>query len=443
MSKHPKSGVETSPTVKKGMYVIRSRKLTVIALALVSVVLVSYMASVYYSKSLLDSAYATSDENAYSVDPRVVSANTKFAFNLFGELVAEELDRNIFISPLSISLALAMTYNGAEGTTKDAMAETLNFGNMSLDEINHAYSNLIESLENADQAVKLLFGNSVWMKKEFEPLVKPSFTDRITTWYNGETFTRDFGNRQTVSEINGWVDKRTQGTIKEIIQEIDPMLVMLLINAIYFKGEWMVEFDEAATHKQDFFLPEGTAVQVDMMSTSGNFSYYSGENCQVARLPYGRDKIAMYVFLPNEGISLDSFVANLNQTTHDEYISKLQPIGSLTIKLPKFKVEYGVRRLNSVLKKLGMQIAFEPCEADFSGIASTAPENLYISYVDHKAIVEVNEKGTEAAAVTSVGIKITSRPPSFVINRPFFFEIRDDRSGSTLFMGRILNPTGT
>ncbi len=445
MTKHPKSGMETSPTVKKRRYAVQSRKLTVIALALVSVVLVSYVAVVYYPKLLLDAAYATSDGRAYSVDPMVVSANTRFAFNLFRELVAEELDKNIFISPLSISLALAMTYNGAEGTTKDAMAETLNFGNMSLDEINDAYSNLIESLENADQAVQLLFGNSVWMKKEFEPLVKASFTDRITTWYNGETFTRDFGNPQTVSEINGWVDKRTQGTIKKIIEELDPELVMLLINAIYFKGEWIVEFDEAATQKQDFFLPEGTAMQVDMMSTSGNFSYYSGENCQVARLPYGRDKIAMYVFLPNEGISLDSFMASLNQTTHDEYISKLRSRGNLIIKLPKFKVEYGVKRLNNVLKKLGMQIAFEPYEADFSGIASTAPENLYISFVDHKAVVEVNEKGTEAAAVTDVGIGLTSIQPSlsFVVNRPFFFEIRDDRSGSVLFMGRILSPTGT
>ena len=437
--------METSSTVKKRRYAVQSRKLTVIALALVSVVLVSYVALVYYPKSLLDSAYATSDGRAYSVDPRVISANTRFAFNLFGELVAEELDKNIFISPLSISLALAMTYNGAEGTTKDAMAETLNFGSMSLDEINDAYSNLIESLENADQAVKLLFGNSVWMKKEFEPLVKASFTDRITTWYNGETFTRDFRNLQTLSEINGWVDKRTQGTIKEIIQEIDPELVMLLINAIYFEGEWIVEFDEAATQKQDFFLPEGTTVQVCMMSTSGNFSYYSGENCQVARLPYGRDKIAMYVFLPNAGISLDSFMAGLNQTTQDEYISELRPRGTLIVKLPKFEVEYGVKRLNNVLKKLGMQIAFNPYEADFSGIASTAPENLYISYVDHKAIVEVNEKGTEAAAVTSVGMGLTSIQPSlsFVVNRPFFFEIRDDRSGSILFMGRILSPTGT
>jgi serpin B len=180
-----------------------------------------------------------------------------------------------------------------------------------------------------------------------------------------------------------------------------------------------------------------------MMSTSGNFSYHSGENCQVARLPYGRDKIAMYVFLPNEGVSLDSFIASLNQTTHDEYISGLRPIVDLTVKLPKFKVEYGVKRLNNALEKLGMEIAFRPFEANFSGIASTAPENLYISYVDHKAVVEVNEKGTEAAAVTSIGVGVTSVPPSFVVNRPFFFEIRDDRSGSILFMGEILNPTGT
>jgi serpin B len=354
------------------------------------------------------------------------------------------MNENIFISPLSISLALTMTYNGAEGTTRDAMAKTLNFGSMSLEEVNQAYLNLIESLENADQAVKLLIGNSVWMKSEFEPLVKASFTDRITTCYNGEMFTRDFGNPQTVSEINGWVDKRTEGKIQEIIQGIDPELVMLLINAIYFKGEWIIKFDEGATQKQDFFLPEGNPVQVDMMSTSGNFSYYSGQNCQVARLPYGRDTIAMYIFLPNKGIPLDSLVANLNQTTHDEYISRLHPTSDLSVNLPRFKVEYGVKRLNSILKKLGMEIAFTPYEANFSGIASPTLGNLYISYVDHKAIVEVNEQGTEAAAVTSVGVAVTSvNKPSFVVNRPFFFEIRDDRSGSILFMGKIFSPTGT
>jgi serpin B len=416
------------------------------SLALVSVILVSYVALVYHPESVQNSAYAASDEKAYSVDTTLVSANTRFAFDLFRDLVAEDTNKNVFISPLSISMALAMTYNGAEGTTKDAMAQTLNFGNMTLEEINHEYSNLMESLKNVDQAVKLLIGNSVWMNKEFEPIVEPSFLERVGTSYDGEMFTRDFGNPQTPSEINGWVDKSTEGKIKDAIPQIDPELVMLLINAIYFKGEWVTRFDEAQTLKQDFFLPQGNTVNVDMMSTSGNFSYYSGENCQVARLPYGRDKIAMYVFLPDEGISLDSFIASLNQTAHDEYVSRLQPIGDLVVKLPKFKVEYGVKSLNSVLKKLGMETAFEPSEANFSGIASIAPQNLYISYVDHKAIVEVNEEGTEAAAVTVVGMGATSvriEPPSFVVNRPFFFEIRDDRSDSILFMGKILNPAET
>jgi serine protease inhibitor len=423
-----------------------NRKLTLISLALISVILVGYVTLVYYQESIQNSAYAASDEKAYSVDAGLVSANTKFAFDLFRELISEDMNKNIFISPLSISIALAMTYNGAEGTTKDAMAKTLNFGNMALEEINQGYSDLIGSLENVDQAVKLLIGNSVWMKKEFEPVVKAGFLGNVGTSYDGEMFTRDFGNGQTVSEINGWVDKRTEGKIKEIIKELSPGLVMLLINAIYFKGEWIVEFDETKTQKQDFFLSDGDIVKVDMMTTSGNFSYYSGENCEIARLPYGRDKIAMYVFLPNEGVSLDSFIAGLNQTVHDEYISRLQPPDDLIVKLPKFEVEYGVKRLNDALKKLGMEIAFEPYEANFSGIASPASGNLYISYVDHKAIVEVNEKGTEAAAVTNVGIGVTSIgpwvPPSFVVNRPFFYEIRDDRSGSILFTGEILNPGG-
>ena len=430
-------------TVKKWKRTIGSRHLHLISFAILSVVLVSYAALVFFQKSNQGSAYAASDEKAYSVDVTLVSANTKFAFNIFRELVAEDRNKNIFISPLSISMALAMTYNGAEGTTRDSMAKTLNFGSMSLEEVNQEYSNLIGSLENADQSVKIMIGNSVWMKKEFEPLVKSSFLDRVKTSFNGEIFTRDFEKTQTVNEINGWVDERTEGKIKEIIQKMDPELVMLLINAIYFKGEWTIKFDETRTQSQDFFLPEGNTVKVDMISTSGNFSYYSGKNCQVARLPYGRDKIAMYIFLPNEGVSLDLFIANLNLTTHEEYINRLRPVPNFAVKLPKFKVEYGVKRLNSVLEKLGMEIAFKPYEANFSDIASTAPENLYISYVDHKAIAEVNEKGTEAAAVTSVGVGVTSVPPSFVVDRPFFFEIRDDRSGSILFMGKILNPTGT
>jgi serine protease inhibitor len=426
---------------------VGNRKLIVISLALVSIILVSYVTLVYYLRSVSNSAYATSDEKAYSVDPKLVSANTKFAFDLFKMLLTEDTNTNVFISPLSVSIALAMLYNGAEDTTRDAMAKTLNFGNMTLEEINQEYSALIQSLDNVDQAVKLLISNSVWMKQEFQPFVKQSFLHSVGTSYYSEMFTRDFSSLQTVNEINDWVNKQTAGKIKQIINNLSPELVMLLINAIYFKGTWTTEFDKAKTQQQDFFLGDGSQVKVDMMTTSSNFSYYSGDNCEIARLPYGRDKVAMYIFLPKEGVSLDSFVNGLNQTVHDEYISRLQPLEDLIVKMPKFQVEYGTKRLNGVLNNLGMGIAFDPDQANFTGIASTASGNLYVSYVDHKAVVEVNEEGTEAAAVTVVGVGTTAigpgTPPSFVVNRPFYYEIRDDRSGSILFMGEMLNPAGT
>jgi len=426
---------------------VRSRRLIIVSLALVSIILVSYVALVYYSESVSNSAYASSDEKAYSVDPKLVSANTEFAFGLFKMLLTEDTSRNVFISPFGVSTALAMVYNGAEGTTRDVMAKTLNFGNMILEEINQEYSALIQSLENVDQAVRLLIGDSVWMKQEFEPFVKSSFLHSVGTSYDSEMFTRDFSNPRTVSEVNDWVNKQTAGKIKQIMNDMSPELVMLLINAIYFKGTWKTEFDKAKTQQQDFFLGDGSSVKADMMTTSGNFSYCQGENCQIVRLPYGRDKVAMYIFLPNEGVSLDSFVTGLNQSVHDEYINRLQPLEELIVKMPKFHVEYGTKRLNSVLINLGMGLAFDPDQANFTGIASMASGNLYISYVDHKAVVEVNEEGTEAAAVTSVGIGITAigprTPPSFVVDRPFYYEIRDDRSGSILFMGEMLNPAGT
>jgi len=403
---------------------------------LVAIVLISFIALTFFPAYKQKITYAISDERAASVDKALVSSNTEFAFKIFKELNKEDGDKNIFISPLSISMALAMTYNGAEGTTKDAITKTLEFGNMSLEKVNQEYLNLIESLENVDRQVDLKIANSIWMREQFGPLVKSSFIERIKAFYKGEVFTRDFENPQTLDEINGWVGKKTNGKINKIIQEIEPQVVMFLINAIYFKGEWTTKFDEAKTMKDDFFLSNGSTVKVDMMSTSGNFSYYEGKNFEVVRLPYGRDKIAMYVFLPHEGVTLDSLIGNLNQTTFDEYIVKLHPISDLTVKLPKFRIEYGTKRLNNALTKLGMGIAFGP-DANFEGIADVKP--LFIGYVDHKAVVEVNEKGTEAAAATVVALGRAVRP-SFIANRPFLFVIRDDRSGTILFMGKMVNP---
>jgi serpin B len=421
---------------------LKKRKVVLVTLVILVVFFIGSIVNEYLSpQSQINDVYALSDEKASSVDKSLVSSNTKFAFNIFKELSIEDKNRNIFISPLSISIALAMTYNGAEGSTKDAMARALQLGNMSLEEINQGYLNLIGSLDNADMKVQLGIADSVWISDSFEPFVKPDFAQRVKEYYESEVFTRDFGNPQTPDEINAWISNKTNGKIDKMVDQIDPDLVMFLINAIFFKGEWVTSFNESATKEADFFLSDGSIAKVDMMSTKGNFSYYEGEDFKAARFPYGRDKIAMYVFLPNKEVTLDSFVESLSQEAWGKYISGFKLVEGLEVKFPKFKLEYGVKRLNDVLEKLGMGIAFDPNNANLGGIA---PVDLFIDFVDHKAVIEVNEKGTVAAAATVVGISYTSVPtikPSFIVDRPFFFVIRDDRSGTVLFMGKVVDPT--
>jgi serine protease inhibitor len=400
--------------------------------------LIGVSSFIYIPKYTQGLAYAKSDERASSVDDRLVDANTEFSFKIFKELMVEDGGKNIFISPLSISTALAMTYNGAGGSTRADTADTLEIGYGSLEDVNDGYLSLIESLEGADMQVSLAIGNSVWMEEGFEPRVYPAFIERLGTYYDGEMFTRDFGAPETIDDIS----EKTNEKIDKVISEVSPEIVMFLINAIYFKGDWVTEFDEAETREGDFFLPDGEVVRPEMMSTSGEFSYYSGEGLKIARLPYGRDKIAMYVFLPDEDGSLESLLEGLNRTTFDDYIGRLSSVDELKVKLPKFKLEYGTKRLNDALIRLGMGVAFDPNAANFSGIAPIDQGNLYIDFVDHKAFIEVNERGTEVAAATVVGVGLTSTPmeSTFYADRPFFYVIRDDRSGSILFMGSLVNP---
>ena len=256
--------------------------------------------------------------------------------------------------------------------------------------------------------------------------------------------TRQFSDPKTVDEINGWIRNKTNGKIDRMIDEIDPQTVMFLINAIFFKGTWTTKFDASKTSEEDFNLSDNSTVKVDMMYVQDTFSCYLGEDFQAVRLPYGRNKTSMYIFLPNEDVPLESFIEGMNQTLFDDYVERLQPKSKLVVRLPKFKLEYGgepAKRLNDVLTKMGMGQAFTP-DADFDGMTSTDPAGIWIGYVDHKAVVEVNEEGTEAAAAT-VGVQVLGLPPIFAAYKPFFFVIRDDRSSSILFMGKIMNPLQT
>ncbi len=420
--------------------ITNSRRVSALAGLIVLVLVLSYTFFVYLPDQARQVAYATSDDLAAAVPASLVAAQTRFGFNLFRVLAADETTSNIFLSPLSISTALLMTYNGADGTTRDALAYTLELPGVNLDTLNRDCANLLASLEQADDHVTLLLGNSIWLKDDFADLVKPSFLDAVATAFSAELFTRDFTQPQTLTDINGWVADSTEGRITDLIQTIDPEIVMFLLNALYFQGDWRTQFDEAETQIQPFYVSEAETVEVELMSTVGNFSYYADETVQAVRLPYGRDKLAMYIFMPAPAVPLTTFLASLNPTTHADYLSRLHPVDDLTVKLPKFRVEYGVKRLNSALTQLGMGIAFDPLAANLSGIAEPPVGNLYLSFVDHKAVIEVTEAGTEAAAATSVGIGLTAMPPDCVINRPFVFEIRDDRSGTLLFMGQLVNP---
>ncbi|MBM3292512.1 serpin family protein, partial [Candidatus Bathyarchaeota archaeon] len=357
-------------------------------------------------------------------------------------LQKEDLNKNIFISPLSISIALSMTYNGAGGTTKQAMTNVLQFSGLSLQQVNEGYKNLIESLENVDSQVSLSIGDSVWIKDTFEPLVKIPFKNALTSYFGSEVYSRQFSDPKTVNEINSWISRMTNGKIEKMLNQIDPEMVMFLINAIYFKGDWVTKFDEAKTSQSTFTLIDGSKVSVSMMKAVEKFLYYSDKNVQVARLPYGRDKVAMYVILPKEGVSLDTYINSLDQVSLDKIFSSMSST-ELDMQLPKLKLEYGKKALKDALTKLGMGVAFDRIEADLTGIALPTMGNLFISFVDHKAVIEINEKGTEAAAATNVGIGLTSIPlrTSFTVNRPYMFVIRDDRSGTLLFTGKITDPT--
>jgi len=322
------------------------------------------------------------------------------------------------------------------------MASVLGFTGMSDQTVNTGFSQLIESLLSVDKDVSLNIGDSVWIRSDFASSVKQNFTTTLSKYFRSEAYTKPF-DASTVNEVNSWANKATNGKISKLIDQIDSSNVMFIINAIYFKGGWVDKFDPSLTHPTDFTTANGSTVSVDMMSRDGSYSYYGDDQVQIARLPYGRDKIAMYVFLPAEGNSLESFTSGLTGDELNAYFGNLTDT-ELVVGLPKLKLEYGKVDLKDALTSLGMGVAFNKNLADLSRIANVSPgNNLYIAFVDHKAVVEVNEQGTEAAAATNVGISITAMPvrTTFVVNRPYMFVIRDDRSGAILFSGLIMDPT--
>ncbi len=355
----------------------------------------------------------------------------QFGYNIFQELHEAEPEENIFISPLSISTALSMAVNGATDQTQTDMLGAMNVGDWGLSNLNPANQALLDVLPQLDPEVNVQIANSIWYREGFN--VKQPFLDANKTFYDSEVRELDFNDPASVNVINNWVSDKTQRIIKEIITEIPAEAVMYLMNAIYFKGNWLYEFDPEKTRKQPFFLANGTQMQVDMMSMpDASFPIQENADFTAVDLPYGDSIYSMTIVLPKPDFSMDALVNSLG--TFDWNAFRQSP--KMTFSMPKFKMEYE-QKLNSALTDLGMGVAFSPNQADFTNISSD--KNLYISEVRHKAFVEVDEKGTEAAAVTSIGFETTSIN-TLTIDRPFIFMIRDHKTNSVLFIGKMMQP---
>ncbi|HBK85694.1 MAG TPA: proteinase inhibitor I4 serpin [Firmicutes bacterium] len=361
-----------------------------------------------------------------------IDSYNQFGFNLYQQLRGQE---NILLSPVSIALALSMAYNGAAGGTQTAMAETLLVEGIDLEQLNQSNKLLIESLQNSDVTVEI--ANSLWLRQGVPVL--PDFVEVNKTYYDAQVSELDFDDAGAVPTINKWVQDHTNDLIEKIIESpIDSATLAFLLNAVYFQGDWSQPFAAAQTRDDIFYAPTGQ-VTVPFMNKTASFDYLEDKDLQAIRLPYGKGNMAMYIFLPTD---LDVFHERLTQEQWAEWRLGFESArGELS--LPKFKFEYE-QSLNEALTALGMGIAFDDIKADFSKMVEWG-EDVFISEVKHKAFIEVDELGTEAAAVTSIEVQLTGRPPapSFTmkVDRPFFFMIHDQQTDAVLFMGSVYDPS--
>lgn len=370
---------------------------------------------------------------------KLIEAENEFGLELFQHVSQSETEYdNIMISPLSVSLALAMTYNGADGETKTAMEKTLKVYGLTPEEINHSYSDLVKALKSLDPKVLLEIANAIFYRNDFT--VEDDFVSVNRKSYDAQVSALDFTNQQqALKTINGWVAAKTHDKIDKIITEIKPTHVMFLLNAIYFKGIWKTEFKKSETRKQAFYLENGSQVQVDMMQRNDTLSYIANDSFSAVRLPYGKGNYNMYIFLPQQGKTLAQLSSMLNIENWKTWMDAFGPAQKVELKIPRFKYRYEIT-MNDVLTDMGMGIAFTGM-ADFTGINRHG--DLFIDYVKHKSFIEVNEEGTEAAAVTVVAIERLSYTPDklqFVANRPFMYAITEEKTGAILFMGTVKDP---
>jgi serpin B len=372
-----------------------------------------------------------------AVQPDTASrAYNRFGFELLAQARQKAPGTNLFLSPPGLAFALSMVQNGARGETLRQMAAMLHVEDIPAADLNTANKSLLDHLTSLDPKLKLEIANGLWTDKS--AVIEPEFAAANKSAFNAELLSADFKDPAFVKTINDWVSDHTDGKIPQMMQGLlDPMLRIIVLDAIYFKGVWLHPFDRAETRDLPFTLAGGQAVQHPRMVRSGEFSYRENETFQAVDLPYAGAEVSMVVFLPKGG--LDEFLRTLTAENFEQWTGRMESRRG-TLELPQFKLqnEYD---LKPILAAMGMPLAFTP-QADFSGISS---QRLYISWVKQKTYVDVNEEGTEAAAATGIGARamgVRAQPPPFrmVVDHPFLVALRERKTGLILFLGAISDP---
>jgi len=368
----------------------------------------------------------------------VIAYGNEFGVELYTK-VALVQNKNLMLSPLSASAALTMLLNGCGGDTYDQLKGTLKYPeNMTIGEINEVYKSLVAQLLVADPKVKLALANAIFYRLGFS--VKNPFLTTMNTDFDAEIAGLDFSLPSALTTINKWASDNTNGKIPKVLNEISDAAVMFIMNALYFKGDWSYQFDKTLTSERPFYTDGSNSINVSTMKGEVGSKVTSGTGYKAIEMPYGRTNFTMVVVVPDNELSdfNSSFTAEKWNTITSAF-DDIEEYGELTVYMPKFKFSYE-KQLNEQLKSMGMIDAFIPDVADLSGISDAS---IFVSFVKQNTFVEVDEKGTEAAAVTTIGIELTSLPPQpreFVIDKPFLFAIRERTTNTLLFIGQVVNP---
>ena len=385
--------------------------------------------------SMLPTGDAAHEYDPDKVSEQFIEGNNRFAWDILRELNHEDEGENVFISPISISTALSMTYQGAQGNTKDEMGKVLGYGDMDDETLRESYREFLKYLVAMDPEIDLNIANSIWYREG--EAIEEEFLEVNREVFDALVEELDFSDEEAADIINAWIEDATEGKIEEMLDgPIPGNVIMYLINAIYFKGDWTVPFEEEQSFDAIFNASSGEQQEITMMRRNGSVEYGEGEDYQSVRLPYGEEEnTAMYVILPkDEGQDINEFLGTMDEEKWQDIRGSVSSSDDVELQIPRFEMEYGIKSLKNALIRLGMEEAFD-MYANFDGIRP----GIFIEDVLHKAVIEVNEQGSEAAAATVVIVAESAvmDPPSFIADRPFLFVIANEEADSILFMGKV------